>query len=179
MDVSGSMDEQKKELAKTFFLMLYLFLQRNYERIDVRYIRYHSQADEVDEQQFYYGKETGGTVTSTALNLVHEIIKSEYPASLWNVYIAHASDGDNFSFDNPNVIDIITERLLPACQYYAYVQVAPDLEDTDAVHDDPDNLITIMTTIQNRYHQVGVGIVTHERDVYPVFTKLFQRKATK
>jgi uncharacterized sporulation protein YeaH/YhbH (DUF444 family) len=177
MDVSGSMDEEKKELAKTFFLMLYLFLQRNYERIEVRYVRYHSRADEVDEKEFYYGTESGGTVTSAGLEVVREIIQNEYPTSLWNIYIAHASDGDNFAHDTPNVKDLLESKLLPQAQYYAYVQVDPGGKPEQAGRGDPDNLINIMTEIGKRHHNVGVGVVTQENQVYPVFLKLFERKA--
>jgi uncharacterized sporulation protein YeaH/YhbH (DUF444 family) len=180
MDVSGSMDEDKKQLAKTFFLLLYLFLQRNYERIDIRFIRYHSHATEVDEHDFYYGIETGGTVTSTALELTHKIISDEYPSSLWNIYIAHASDGDNFSYDNPAVEDVIEDKLLPRSQYYAYVQVDPDGEfDAANVDADPDNLLNVMSNIRTRHSNVGVGLVAHDEDIYPVFLKLFERKAPR
>ncbi|MGI9331833.1 MAG: YeaH/YhbH family protein, partial [Gammaproteobacteria bacterium] len=73
MDVSGSMDEQRKELAKRFFILLYLFLTRSYERIDVVFIRHHVFAKEVEEEEFFYARETGGTVVSSALKLMSEI----------------------------------------------------------------------------------------------------------
>ena len=74
MDVSGSMDEARKDLAKRFFILLYLFLTRHYEKIDVVFIRHHTQAQEVDEENFFHARETGGTVVSSALVLMDEII---------------------------------------------------------------------------------------------------------
>jgi len=67
MDVSGSMDESRKDLAKRFFMLLYLFLKRNYDRIDVVFIRHHTVAKEVNEEDFFHSRESGGTVVSSAL----------------------------------------------------------------------------------------------------------------
>ena len=80
MDVSGSMDESRKDLAKRFFILLYLFLTRHYDKIEVVFIRHHTQAAEVDEQNFFHATETGGTVVSSALVLMDEIIRSRYPS---------------------------------------------------------------------------------------------------
>ncbi|MBL8260572.1 MAG: YeaH/YhbH family protein, partial [Candidatus Competibacteraceae bacterium] len=96
MDVSGSMDRARKDLAKRFFTLLYLFLKRNYERIEVVFIRHHTIAKEVDEQEFFYSRETGGTVVSSALTLMSDIVRARYPLSSWNIYAAQASDGDNW-----------------------------------------------------------------------------------
>ena len=75
MDVSGSMDEQRKDIAKRFFILLYLFLNRHYEHIDLVFIRHHTSASEVDEETFFHSRETGGTIVSSALNLMLEIIQ--------------------------------------------------------------------------------------------------------
>jgi uncharacterized sporulation protein YeaH/YhbH (DUF444 family) len=100
MDVSGSMDESRKDLAKRFFMLLYLFLKRNYERIDVVFIRHHTVAKEVDEEDFFHSRESGGTVVSSALKLMVEVIHDRYPPSQWNIYCAQASDGDNWAGDS-------------------------------------------------------------------------------
>lgn len=100
MDVSGSMDETKKDIAKRFFILLYLFLTRTYKKINIVFIRHHTSAKEVDEEEFFYSRETGGTVVSSALELTQEIIESRYSTSNWNVYIAQASDGDNWNNDS-------------------------------------------------------------------------------
>ena len=126
MDVSGSMDEQRKDLAKRFFILLYLFLTRNYERIEVVFIRHHTRADEVDEETFFHSKESGGTVVSSALELMTKIIDDRYPPSEWNIYGAQASDGDNWSDDSPKCGKLLSENILPRARYFAYIQVAPE-----------------------------------------------------
>ena len=74
MDVSGSMDQRTKDLAKRFYILLYLFLSRNYDKTEVVFIRHHTSAKEVDEDEFFHSRETGGTLVSCALTLVDEII---------------------------------------------------------------------------------------------------------
>ncbi len=124
LDVSGSMDENKKDIAKRFFLLLYIFLQKYYKNVEIVFIRHHSEAEEVNENDFFYKQESGGTVVSKALELNLEIIKNRYPLNLWNIYIAQASDGDNFDEDNPRVEQYLNE-ILEYCQYFAYIQIAP------------------------------------------------------
>jgi uncharacterized sporulation protein YeaH/YhbH (DUF444 family) len=113
MDVSGSMDEQRKELSKRFFILLYLFLTKHYEKIDIVYIRHHTQAQEVDEQGFFHSTETGGTVVSSALVLMEEIIRARYPSDQWNIYGAQASDGDNWHHDSGRCRELLEQKILP------------------------------------------------------------------
>ncbi len=109
MDVSGSMDEQRKELSKRFFILLYLFLTRHYEKIDLVFIRHHTQAQEVSEQDFFHATETGGTVVSSALVLLDQIIEARYPSSEWNIYVAQASDGDNWHHDSSRCSELLAQ----------------------------------------------------------------------
>ncbi|MGB2148156.1 MAG: YeaH/YhbH family protein, partial [Cobetia amphilecti] len=102
MDVSGSMTQAHKDIGKRFFLLLYLFLERNYEKVELVFIRHHTAAKEVDEEEFFYSRETGGTIVSSALTLLDEVIESRYPAGEWNLYVAQASDGDNWDDDSTN-----------------------------------------------------------------------------
>ena len=95
MDVSGSMTEHMKDLAKRFFALLYLFLKRRYKHVDIVFIRHTHEAREVDEETFFYSPETGGTVVSTALEEMARIVDDRYPPDDWNIYAAQASDGDN------------------------------------------------------------------------------------
>lgn len=176
MDVSGSMDERKKELAKTFYLLLYLFLLQDYENISIEYITYHTRAQVVDEQNFYYGHETGGTVTSKGLELALETIMEKYNPSLWNVYLAHSSDGDNFPHDNVVVKDLVVEKLLPILQYYAYVQINPDEQTHLALSDEDDSLWSVFTPLSQQYRHLSTALITTEEEVYPVFIKLFEKK---
>jgi uncharacterized sporulation protein YeaH/YhbH (DUF444 family) len=126
MDVSGSMDEHRKDLAKRFFMLLYLFLRRRYEAVQVVFIRHTHEAKEVDEESFFTSRETGGTVVSTALEEAHRIIAERFPVDSWNIYIAQASDGDNMSSDREAVLTAMRARLLPACQYFAYLEVGDE-----------------------------------------------------
>src|SRR3989338_6106597 len=125
MDVSGSMDEAKKEIAKRFFILLYLFLTKNYETIELVFIRHHTTAKEVNEKEFFYSRETGGTVVSSALELMRDIILYRYSSADWNIYGAQASDGDNWNNDSPRCADILMRDIMPYVQYFAYVEIMP------------------------------------------------------
>jgi hypothetical protein len=124
MDVSASMGEREKELSKRFFLLLYLFLERKYEKVDVVFIRHHTTAIECSEEEFFQSKETGGTIVSSGIELAGKILKERYPASDWNAYIAQASDGDNFTSDLPVLEDILVKQILPIVKFYTYVEIA-------------------------------------------------------
>jgi len=176
MDVSGSMNEHMKDLAKRFYSLLYLFLNRRYEHVDVVFIRHTHEASEVDEQTFFYSRETGGTVVSTALFKMSEIIRDRYPVDQWNIYAAQASDGDNTSSDNAVVLSQLRDVILPICQYYAYVEVGMDDEDDHPGAGEPS------TNLWRAYRRVSVDApfamrkVKHRRDIYPVFRELFARR---
>jgi len=176
MDVSGSMNEHMKDLAKRFYSLLYLFLNRRYEHVDVVFIRHTHEASEVDEQTFFYSRETGGTVVSTALFKMAEIVRARYPVDQWNIYAAQASDGDNTSSDNAVVLGQLKDVILPICQYYAYVEVGMDDEDDHPGAGEPS------TNLWRAYRRVPVDApfamrkVRHRRDIYPVFRELFARR---
>src|SRR6267378_1855527 len=123
MDVSGSMTEAMKDLAKRFFMLLHVFLIRRYRHVDVVFIRHTSTAEEVDEETFFYSRETGGTVVSTALEKMLEIARARYPMDRWNIYAAQASDGDNYGADSGRCVALLGGEVLPLCQYFAYVEV--------------------------------------------------------
>ncbi len=165
MDVSGSMDEQRKDLAKRFFLMLYLFLQRSYERVDIVFIRHHTQADEVDEDAFFHSRESGGTVVSSALELMARIVQQRYSPSEWNIYGAQASDGDNWSNDSERCVQIMREQLLPAARYFAYIQVVADEQ----------NLWTEYQALAETQSHFVMRKATSPGEIYPVFRDLFQK----
>lgn len=166
MDVSGSMDEAKKDMAKRFFILLYLFLQRNYDKIEVVFIRHHTSAIEVDEHDFFHSRESGGTVVSSALNLMHEVIQQRYSSSEWNIYAAQASDGDNWDSDSANCASVLEEQLLPYCQYYAYIEI------TDG---DPQNLWYEYLKVKENCHHFAMQKIHSPEDIYPVFRELFKR----
>jgi len=123
MDVSGSMTEAMKDLAKRFFMLLHVFLIRRYRHVDIVFIRHTSTAEEVDEETFFYSRETGGTVVSTALEKMLEIARARYSTDRWNIYAAQASDGDNYGADSGRCVTLLGGEVLPLCQYFAYVEV--------------------------------------------------------
>ncbi|MFK9866762.1 DUF444 family protein, partial [Escherichia coli] len=93
---SASMTEALKDLAKRFFMLLHIFLMRHYREVHIVFIRHTSTAAEVDEETFFRGTETGGTVISSALDEMLRVVKERYSPADWNIYAAQASDGDNF-----------------------------------------------------------------------------------
>jgi len=169
MDVSGSMDEARKELAKRFFIILYLFLTRHYEKIDLVFIRHHTQAQEVSEEDFFHARETGGTVVSSALELMDEIVRARYPSDQWNIYGAQASDGDNWHHDSGRCREILVNRLLPACRYYAYVQVAAEEQN---LWDEYNKLVGV-------HRNFAMRKATEGAQIYPVFRDLFKKEGAQ
>lgn len=166
MDVSGSMDESKKDLAKRFFILLYLFLTRNYEKIELVFIRHHTSAKEVNEEEFFYSRETGGTVVSSALEMVNDIMTNRYPVSHWNIYIAQASDGDNWNADSPHCAELLLNNIMPKAQYYAYVEIMPQ------VHQ---NLWESYQSVQQACPNFAMRTVERVDEIYPVFRDLFKK----
>ena len=169
LDVSGSMDEGRKNVAKRFFMLLYLFLNRNYEHIEVVFIRHHTVASEVSEEDFFTSRESGGTVVSSALTLMHEIVTARYPSSLWNIYGAQASDGDNWHDDSPRCREILGNQILELTQYFAYIEI------TDGP---PQNLWEEYLKLQEAHAgRFAMQRIANLADIYPVFRELFKRRA--
>ncbi len=166
MDVSGSMDQDRKDLSKRFFVLLYMFLTRHYEKIDIVFIRHHTQAQEVDEDTFFHATESGGTVVSSALVLMHEIIQARYPSGEWNIYGAQASDGDNFTNDSGNCRDLLIEKILPLVRYFAYVQVAEEEQ----------SLWLEYQRLQEECAHFAMRKVASADQIYPVFRDLFKKE---
>ena len=169
LDVSGSMDEGRKNVAKRFFMLLYLFLTRNYERTEVVFIRHHTVAFEVDEDEFFTSRESGGTVVSSALELMRKIIVDRYPSGLWNIYGAQASDGDNWNDDSPRCRELVQASLLPLTQYFAYIEI------TDGP---PQNLWREYEKLQVAHPgHFAMQRIANVTDIYPVFRELFKKRA--
>jgi uncharacterized sporulation protein YeaH/YhbH (DUF444 family) len=167
MDVSGSMDEAKKDMAKRFFILLYLFLERNYDKIEVVFIRHHTSAVEVNEHDFFHSRESGGTVVSSALNLMKEVALKRYPVSEWNIYAAQASDGDNWDSDSVNCARILHDDLLPLCRYFAYIEITEG---------EPQNLWYEYLKVQESQRHFAMQRIHSASDIYPVFRELFKRQ---
>jgi len=177
MDVSGSMTEHMKDLAKRFYVLLYIFLKRRYKNVDVVFIRHTHQASEVDEDTFFNSPETGGTVVSTALEEMQKVIADRYSPDNWNIYAAQASDGDNTASDNDKTANLLTRVILPVCQYYAYLEVGRDSEHFPPgfIRRDSD-LWQTYSSIIRAGAPMAMRKVGHRRDIYPVFRELFAKK---
>ena len=177
MDVSGSMGEREKDLAKRFFVLLHLFLKRRYEQIDVVFIRHTHQAQEVDEETFFYSRETGGTVVSTALTEMNRIVRDRYPPSLWNIYAAQASDGDNFAGDAEKCTRLLSHELMPMCQYYAYVEILDERE-MELFRDSEEGaaLWRSYRVVAGDWANFAMKRIATPADIYPVFRELFARQ---
>ena len=165
MDVSGSMDEARKDLAKRFFILLYLFLSKHYQHTEVVFIRHHTQALEVPEEAFFHATESGGTVVSSALNLMHEIIRERYLGAAWNIYGAQASDGDNWQQDSLKCRELLEHRLLPLVRYFAYVQVA----------DEDQNLWEEYSRVRHAHPHFAMQKIVSPQQIFPVFRDLFRK----
>jgi uncharacterized sporulation protein YeaH/YhbH (DUF444 family) len=170
MDVSGSMTQDIKDLAKRFFVLLHLFLKLHYDKTEVVFIRHHTKADEVDEEEFFHSRETGGTVVSSALGLMKTIIRERYPTSSWNIYAAQASDGENWQDDSGKCQELLTKSLLPLVQYFAYVEISDG---------DPQDLWRAYSEVAERFSdRFAMRNVKGPADIFPVFRDLFEKKST-
>ena len=177
MDVSASMGEREKDLAKRFFVLLHLFLSRRYESIDLVFVRHTHNAEEVDEQTFFYATETGGTVVSTALVEAKRLIEERYPPSEWNIYIAQASDGENYSGDSKKCVTLLNEELMKNCQYFAYVEIVDEME--AGFLNSEENGVELWREyrqVASRWPNFAMKRISRPADIYPVFRELFAKK---
>jgi uncharacterized protein len=174
MDVSGSMSEHMKDLAKRFYMLLYVFLTRRYRHVEIVFIRHTDRAEEVDEDTFFHGPASGGTLVSSALQAMHEIVRSRFRPADWNIYAAQASDGDNSGSDGAAVSRLLTEMILPVSQFFAYLEVG---ETGGSTFDMPDSSLW---TLYQRLRADGVPLsmrkVSDRSEIFPVFHDLFHRR---
>ena len=167
MDISGSMDQAKKDIAKRFFILLYLFLTRTYEKIELVFISHHTVAKEVSEEDFFYSRETGGTVVSSALKLMHEVVTERYPTADWNIYAAQASDGDNWNDDSPICRDLLINQIAPLVQYFAYIEIS---------NENPQNLWREYLNVKTVCENFAMQRIENINEIYPVFRELFKKQ---
>jgi hypothetical protein len=173
MDVSASMDERKKDLAKRFFTLLYLFLTRKYDKVELVFIRHTDEAEEVDEDTFFYDQRSGGTVVLSALELMKVIVAARFPRSEWNIYAAQASDGDAFGADAGKSARFVREELLPLARYFAYIETP---EDEDA-RKSP--LWVEYQEMDGAQPNFAMRRVSRPSEIYPVFRELFSKERAK
>ena len=175
MDVSGSMTEHMKDLAKRFYMLLYIFLTRRYRHVEIVFVRHTDQAEEVDEETFFRSPATGGTVVSSALEAMARIVEERYRPRDWNIYAAQASDGDNSYSDAEPTARLLKDAILPVSQYFAYLEVgeadrAPDSSGPGS------SLWRVYEQLRSEGLPLSMRKVNTRAEIFPVFRDLFQRR---
>ncbi|MDV2987083.1 UNVERIFIED_CONTAM: YeaH/YhbH family protein [Methylobacteriaceae bacterium AG10] len=179
MDVSGSMTEHMKDLAKRFYILLHIFLTRRYKHVEIVFIRHTDKATEVDEETFFGSRETGGTLVSSALVEMKRVVTERYSPDDWNIYAAQASDGDNVSSDGPTSTELLRSHILPACQHFAYLEVGDENGPRAGFVEHRTTLWRTYEALAKAGEPLAMRKVNHRRDIYPVFRELFGRKNAK
>ena len=124
MDVSGSMDNTKKYLARSYFYVLSRFIKNKYNNVEVAFVAHSTTAKEVGENEFFHKGQSGGTYISSGLNKALEIIEERYDPAMWNLYTFCVSDGDNWSEDNEKTIKAVKD-LCEVCNLFGYTEILP------------------------------------------------------
>jgi len=177
MDVSGSMSEHMKDLAKRFYMLLYVFLTRRYKKVEIVFIRHTDRAEEVDEQTFFHGPASGGTLVSSALETMHEIVQSRFRPADWNIYAAQASDGDNSYADSDRTGALLKDAILPVSQFFAYLEVGESGGHPFEMSES--SLWTLYQRLRNEGEPLSMRKVNDRSEIFPVFHDLFQRRTGK
>jgi uncharacterized protein len=175
MDVSGSMSEHMKDLAKRFYMLLYVFLKRRYQHVEIVFIRHTDRAEEVDEQTFFYGPASGGTLVSSALQAMHDIVRSRFRPADWNIYAAQASDGDNSVSDGEVAGQLLMEKILPVSQFFAYLEVGESA--SNPFYMSESSIWTLYQRLRAGGASLSMRKVNARNQIFPVFHDLFQRRA--
>jgi uncharacterized sporulation protein YeaH/YhbH (DUF444 family) len=174
MDVSGSMSEHMKDLAKRFYMLLYVFLTRRYQHVEIIFIRHTDRAEEVDEQTFFYGPASGGTLVSSALQAMHDIVRSRFRPADWNIYAAQASDGDNSVSDGEVAGRLLMEKILPVSQFFAYLEVGEAA--SNPFYMSESSVWTLYQRLRAGGAPLSMRKVSARNQIFPVFHDLFQRR---
>lgn len=169
MDVSGSMGEKEKDIAKRFYILLNMFLKRNYDMVDVVFVRHADWAEECDEKTFFYDRASGGTIISKGYEKIEEIIGARYNPEQWNIYIAQASDGDNFESDNRNLLGSL-KNLLKNAQYFAYLEILSPWRDGDS------DIYQLLSKLSKQVKNLAIRSVLDYNEIFEVFRSLFAKK---
>lgn len=168
MDVSASMGYHEKDIAKRFFTLLYIFLTKQYTNVELVFIRHHTSAKEVDEEEFFNSRESGGTIVSSSLKLMKKIIKERYNPSQWNIYCCQASDGDVWSSsDAEECCYLLQQDILPMVQYMAYIEIkSRGLE----------GFLWYAYKKLTSYGNFSMRIINDVVQIWPVFKDLFKKE---
>jgi len=168
MDVSGSMDQTKKYLARSFYFLLYQFIRLKYSNVDVVFVAHTTTAKEVNENEFFHRGESGGTYISSGYEKALEIIEQRYNPASWNIYAFHCSDGDNWVEDNKKAIEL-AEKLCDVCNLFGYGEITPGYYPSSS---------TIRAEYQKNIKRKNFSIITMSKkdDVLPGLKKLLEEE---
>ncbi len=168
MDVSGSMDQTKKYMARSFYFLLYQFIRLKYANVEVAFVAHTTTAKEVNENEFFHKGESGGTYISSGYEKALEIIEQRYNPASWNIYAFHCSDGDNWSEDNDKAIES-ANRLCEVCNLFGYGEIVPGYYSSGS---------TIKSEFQKGVRSKNFAIVTmaKKEDVLPGLKKLLDKE---
>jgi len=178
MDVSGSMSEHMKDLAKRFYTLLYIFPTRRYRHVEIVFIRHTDEAEEVDEHTFFHSRATGGTVVSSALEAMLRVVEARYRPADWNIYAAEASDGDNAPGDGETAARLLRDEILPISQYFAYLEVGEAHERGDR-GGSRSSLWSVYEPLCGDKQPLSMRQVRTRGEIFPVFRDLFQRRQAR
>ncbi len=169
MDVSGSMDQTKKYIARSFYFLLYQFIRLRYQNVEVIFISHTTTAKEVQEQEFFHKGESGGTYISSGYEKCLEIIEERFNPTTWNIYAFHCSDGDNWSEDNKKAIEA-AQKLCEVCNLFGYGEIIPGYCSSNS---------TIKAELQKKLNSKNFTVVTitKKEDVVPGLKKLLEKES--
>ena len=177
MDISGSMDEDKKRTARKFFTLQYGFIKRRYPNTDLIFIAHTDDAEEMTEEDFFTTRKSGGTVVSPAFALAHSIIKERYDADNTNIYLSYAGDGDNWETDNQSVIAEVEEKgLLAKLRHAVYVQVGMSIAGTFS-YGAGVSLWNVMQSISRSNPKMHAIKISDDNEVFGAFRKIYAKKS--
>ena len=168
------MDKSKKFLARSFFFLLYQFLNHKYSTINVVFVSHTAEAHEVNEEQFFTQVPNGGTLVSTGLKKVEEIIDKRYHPNNWNIYTFYCGDGDNWSIDNEEAL-ICLRRLKEINQAMCYTEIGSESRDRDynlfATGNPSSRLWDMILTVEDKnFKRIRLE---KSKDIWVAFKKLF------
>lgn len=177
MDISGSMDEDKKRMARKFFTLQYAFIVKKYPQTDLIFIAHTDEAEEMTEEEFFTTRKSGGTIVSPAWELLHKIIKERYDAAQTNIYVSYAGDGDNWDSDNKLVLEAIEgSGLLSKIRHAVYVQVGQSFA---AGYGSGSTLWNVMQSIASSNKKLATTKIAEEGEVFEKFKQIYKKRGSK
>lgn len=173
MDISGSMDEDKKRMARKFFSLQYAFIKRKYPQTDLIFIAHTDEAEEMTEEEFFTTRKSGGTVVSPAYELAHQIIRERYDAHETNIYLSQASDGDNWEYDNSEIIPQLEDSgLLKKLRHMSYIQVGQSFA---AGYSGAVSLWSVLQSVANSSDKLSMAKIDDDSEVFDAFHKIYKK----